>query len=320
MTKSRRNNRFSNRKNLRSKCRKHNIQRGGEVKCVKALYTINPRKGENASINKDDIIVETATNGIYTKGINITKDCEKVIYPTGWVKEYVPTDTEIIDIDRCKLSNNYQPPLDIQQNKKLREAAKKEAMDQCVKVCRKKDEENCKTYMYETFTFENFPEKTDELSEAFLSQCVKRSNSASNSRSNSASNSSSNSSHGKLPISTGNCGTKGFLGGRSNCVVLSSISPHNKNKVALYVNPSNTIEVRYFEENNTRYIDKKDLTLTTYLQIINDVKTYLGFEGPIMADLRSYIFQNKAIIYKGVDMLSRFDSIIEQLLDNSKII
>jgi len=45
MTKSRRNNRFSNRKNLRSKCRKHNIQRGGEVKCVKALYTINPRKG-----------------------------------------------------------------------------------------------------------------------------------------------------------------------------------------------------------------------------------------------------------------------------------
>jgi len=90
--------------------------------------------------------------------------------------------------------------------------------------------------------------------------------------------------------------------------------------VALYVNPSNTIEVRYFEENNTRYIDKKDLTLTTYLQIINDVKTYLGFEVPIMADLLSYISQNKAIIYKGVDMLRRFDSIIDKLPANSKII
>ena len=106
-------------------------------------------------------------------------------------------------------------------------------------------------------------------------------------------------------INKGFCGKKrSSFGGRDNCVVITSISTKNKNKVVLYVHPKDTIKVRYFENHDDiKYTDQKVLTD----EIIQEIITKLGIVGSVREvkpNLKAYISAHKAEIYKGENMLS----------------
>jgi hypothetical protein len=116
--------------------------------------------------------------------------------------------------------------------------------------------------------------------------------------------------------SIGFCGRKGKLGGRSNCVVLKSIDTEVKNKVVLYVNPANDIEVRFFKTDTIKY-DNDALILKddNYDVVIAQIKYKLSapYVDPINSalyvinELYNFINEKKDRIYKGEVLLALFN-------------
>ena len=240
MAKSRKNNRFSN-QNRRSKCRKHNIQRGGEITYVKALVTFadSPRFG---NISKDDIILQTIKDNDWAIGYNVTQGCAPVQYPINdtYIQPYTPEKMEQENGNTC---------LKGEQAQSSRGERVQSSRGERVQSSRGERVQN-------------------------------------------------------YSINKGFCGRKGPLGGRDNCVVLTSTS--TKNKVVLYVHPKDTINVRYFKtHDDITYTDADQKVLTN--EIIREIITKLNIEGlvsDVNTSLQTYISEHKTEIYKGKNMLS----------------
>jgi hypothetical protein len=243
MAKSRKNNRFSN-QNRRSKCRKHNIQRGGEITYVKALvnFVNDPILG---NIAKGDIILQT--NKLYdnwASGYNVTQGCASVKYPINdtYIQPYTPKSIEQENGNTCLQSSMNKAP-DVHKSARVEKEQ---------------------------------PSVTKPID-----------------------------------ISKGKCGTKRLLVGRDNCVVLTSKSAKNTNKVVLYVHPNDIINVRYFENrDDTKYTDADQKVLTN--EIIQDIIDILGSNSSVSevkTSLQTFIYANKAEIYKGENMLSTLSKI-----------
>jgi hypothetical protein len=348
MAKSRRNNRnirLRSRKNLRSKCRKYNTQHGGEVKYVKALHAFKPTDvgddtGEFVSIDKDDIIVETKImDQNWAQGINISKKCRKVYYPQNRRTEHTPTDEDLIDINSCilQLKRRYNDPSNLtqrtgkaqvshddgkllqsytalaeRQNKAKR---KTQAITECVEKCGRNKNE-CEKDINKIFA----GDKPDEEVLKFLSECLKPVIEPIDTKETVKSvepirNTRSISFQSLFNISRGDCGTKSLVG-LTNCIVISN--KINTKKVSLYVNSSNTIQVRYFNNIvDTSYITKENLTKDNYKHIIIKIAHHLGVVeiddfgvNKVMSELLEYSNKNKSAIHKGEYIHSFFEELL----------
>ena len=117
--------------------------------------------------------------------------------------------------------------------------------------------------------------------------------------------------------SIGYCGRKGNWGGRSNCVVLKHPTSGQTDKVVLYVNPRNNIEVRFFKTDPIKHYDTIILKDDNYELIIIQIKNKLGlfYESNVdsarnaVNELYEFINETheKDPIYKGEVLLEFFE-------------